>query len=95
MKKISSIVNGKKGGRPCVEKYITKIALDGVNTVILTEWQYNKLIDRYGFVLVGKALKILDEWLMLSPVGSKYKGKNNYAHFRSDGWLMNTARSEL
>lgn len=93
--KISSIENGKKGGRPNKSSYITAFTIPGINTVILTENQYNTLIERYGAKLINTALNILEHWLISSPVGHKYKGKNNYAHFRSDGWVINTAKSEL
>lgn len=85
-------INGKKGGRPIVDKYMTAISIPGINTVILTEYQYKTLVDKYGGVLIKKALNILDEWLQTSPIGNKYKGKNNYAHFRSDGWVINMAK---
>ena len=92
MKKSVSIINGKKGGRPDGSKYVTTFVVPGINLVILTEHQYNILAERYGLPLLKKALSILDEWLQKSPVGSRYKGKNNYAHFRSDGWVINEAK---
>ena len=92
MKSVSS-KNGKKGGRPKGVKYITTFVIPNINLVILTETQYNTLIERYGVNLLKKALKILDEWLETSPAGNKYKGHNNYAHFRVDGWVINEARS--
>ena len=50
------------------------------------------LIEKYGYELLRKALLILEEWLKSSPEGEKYRGKNNYAHFRSDGWVINSAK---
>ena len=48
----------------------------------------NKLL----YELIKKALSILDSWLKTGGIASKkYVGKNNYAHFRSDGWVINTA----
>ena len=91
-KYISCVNNGKKGGRPNVNKYISTFVIPEINTVILTEQQYDALLERYGSSLFHKALEILDEWLQTSPLGEKYKGKNNYAHFRNDGWVINTAR---
>ena len=91
MKRIYSKRNGKKGGRPAMDKFSTFI-IPELNTVILTENQYNKLLEKYGKTLLLKALEILDNWL-LSQSGNKYKGKNNYAHLRSDGWVINEART--
>ena len=90
----NSAYNGKKGGRPKTNS-ITAISIPGITTVILTENQYDTLIEKYGFLLLEKALKILDEWLNSSPYAIKYKGKNNYAHFRSDGWVINEAKSSI
>lgn len=84
--------NGKKGGRPKLNEEIGAFIIPNVKTVILTKAQYNTLIEKYGITLVIKALMILDEWLNNSRIGNKYKGKNNYAHFRSDGWVINEAK---
>lgn len=92
MKRQYSIENGKKGGRPGVNSYVSTFIIPEFNTVILTEQQYNNLTERYGVTLFNKALEILEDWLSTSPIGSKYKGKNNYAHFRADGWIINTAK---
>jgi len=91
----SSRKNGKKGGRPSSYNYVSTFIIPNSNWVILTEYQYNKLIERYGISLIQAALKILDEWLNCSQTGNKYKGKNNYAHFRSDGWLINEAMQSV
>ena len=90
MKNISAI-NGKKGGRPNCNSY-TAIFIPYINLVLLTQRQYNILLDKYGNALFQKALSILDNWLQTSRIGAKYKGKNNYAHFREDGWVINEAR---
>ena len=87
----SSIENGKKGGRPKYDSEV-KISLPDIDFVILTPTQYGSLIERYGYELLRKALLILEEWLKSSPEGEKYRGKNNYAHFRSDGWVINSAK---
>ena len=94
MKRISKR-NGKKGGRPNCDKYNSAFEIPEINFVILTEFQYNALLERYGSALIKNALLILDEWLCSSPVGCKYKGKNNYASFRSDGWLINLAKDSV
>ena len=84
--------NGKKGGRPKQDSKIY-IKIPEIQFVILTPKQYNLLIEKYGYELSTKALHILDNWLKTGGKASeKYIGKNNYAHFRSDGWLLNTAR---
>ncbi len=85
-----SAENGKKGGRP---KYYTKTVIPGISLVILTPNQYNSLLEKYGYDLLKKALIIFENWLKSSPKGEKYVGRNNYGHFRSDGWVINTAKS--
>ena len=94
-KRIYSIKNGKKGGRPSSENYVKVISVPEAGAVILTEGQYNTLINKYGSALIQKALEILDKWLNSSPIAIKYKGKNNYALFRSDGWVINYAKEQL
>ena len=90
-KKIVSQNNGKKGGRPKQDSKI-RIELPEIELVILTPNQYSSLIEKYGYELIRKALEILDSWLKRrSKDSKKYRGKNNYAHFRSDGWVINTA----
>lgn len=91
-KKRASKDNGKKGGRPCQDSTIY-MELPEINLVILTQTQYNSLIEKYGYKLIRKALLILDSWLKNGGQASaKYVGKNNYAHFRSDGWVLNEAK---
>ena len=91
-KYISCIRNGKRGGRPDMSKSISSFVIPEFSTIILTENQYYKLIERYGISLFHRALEIFSEWILTSPIGEKYKGKNNYAHFRNDGWVINEAR---
>ena len=91
MSKNTSKRNGKKGGRP-VSNNCIRIEIPDIEFVILTSNQYFTLIKKYGEALLNKALQILEEWLKTSPKGTKYRGKNNYAHFRSDGWVINTAK---
>lgn len=86
--------NGKKGGRPSQDSTIC-IELPEINLVILTQTQYNSLVEKYGYMLIKKALMILDNWLETGGHASaKYVGKNNYGHFRSDGWLLNEAKRQ-
>ena len=87
----TSIENGKKGGRPKYNSEV-KACIPDINLVILTPSQYGSLIEKYGYELLKKALNILEDWLSSSPQGNKYRGKNNYAHFRSDGWVINMAK---
>ena len=91
MSKFISVKNGKKGGRPKSDNSI-KIELPEFKFIILTPTQYGTLLEKYGYELFYKALSILENWLKSSPEADKYRGKNNYAHFRSDGWLLNSAR---
>lgn len=81
--------NGKKGGRPKQDSKIY-INLPNIELVNLTLNQYETLLKKYGFKKLKIALKILDNWLKSgSPEALRHAGKNNYAHFRSDGWLIN------
>lgn len=91
-RKIASQTNGKKGGRPRHDSRIC-IELPDIDLVILTPTQYGSLLEKYGYDLLKKALLILDKWLKSgSKYAAKYVGKNNYAHFRSDGWVINEAK---
>ena len=90
-----SRINGKKGGRPKQDSKI-RIELPEIDLVILTPSQYGSLLEKYGYDLLRKSLLILDSWLKSgSKPSCQYIGKNNYAHFRSDGWVVNTAREYL
>mgnify|MGYP001032529478 CR=1 FL=1 len=88
----ASVENGKLGGRP---KYGVdlKVQIPDIEFVILTPNQYGSLVEKYGYELFQKALLILENWLKTSPQSEKYRGKNNYAHFRADGWVINLAKS--
>lgn len=91
-RKLISRYNGKKGGRPKQDSEI-RIELPDINLVILTPTQYGSLLEKYGYDLLRKSLLILDKWLSCGTKSAqKYVGKNNYAHFRSDGWVINEAR---
>lgn len=93
MRKKHFRLNGEKGGRPKGNTYISSFIIPEFNTVILTQAQYDTLLNRYGTALLNTALSIFQQWLLTSPNSSRYKGKNNYAHFRSDGWVINEAKS--
>lgn len=85
-------INGQKGGRPKQDSQIY-IKIPEINLVKLTSSQYETLSDKYGDEILKKALNIFEAWLKSgSPCASKYIGKNNYAHFRSDGWVINEAK---
>lgn len=93
-RKIISKQNGKKGGRPKQDSKI-RIELPDIDLVILTPTQYGSLVEKYGYELLRKALLIFDSWLKSgSKISNKYVGKNNYAHFRSDGWVVNEAKNK-
>ena len=93
-KKHINKTNGQKGGRPKQDPKIY-IELPNIDLVILTPAQYELLLDRYGYEVLRKALSILDTWLKSgSNYSKKYVGKNNYAHFRSDGWVVNEAKRD-
>lgn len=87
--------NGRRGGRPKQDSEIY-IKIPEIELVNLTSDQYKKLIKRFGNEVLKIALEILDKWLISgSPNALKYIGKNNYAHFRSDGWVINEAKNLL
>ena len=91
-RKLMSKLNGQKGGRPKQDSTI-RIELPDIELVILTPTQYGSLQERYGYDLLRNALLILDKWLLSGGKASqKYIGKNYYAHFRSDGWVINEAK---
>lgn len=57
--------------------------------VNLTQKQYENLIKKYGQVFTRNAIGILNTWFAgKTRTVKKFLGKNNYAHFRSDGWLI-------
>ena len=86
--------NGQKGGRPKQDSKI-RIELPDTDLVILTPTQYGSLLEKYGYELLRKSLLIFDSWLKSgSKTSNKYVGKNNYAHFRSDGWIVNEAKNK-
>lgn len=91
-KNITSRKNGLKGGRPKQDSKI-RIELPEIDLVILTPTQYGSLLEKYGYDLLRKALFVFDSWLKKGGKSSKkYVGRNNYAHFRNDGWVLNEAR---
>lgn len=95
---IISVNNGKKGGRPSGDSLIgvrKTFKLPEFNIIILTENQYETLLQKYGTLLLQRALFVLANWINTSPLAKKYRGKNNYAFFRSDGWVINEARKFL
>lgn len=84
--------NGQKGGRPKQDSQIY-IKIPEINLVNLTSNQYETLLKKYGDEILKNAINILEEWLKSgSSYAVKYIGKNNYAHFRSDGWVINEAK---
>lgn len=91
-RKLICKLNGQKGGRPKQDSEI-RIELPDIDLVILTPTQYGSLLEKYGYDLLRKALLILDDWLKSgSKISNQYVGRNNYAHFRSDGWVVNEAK---
>ena len=91
-KSIASKKNGQKGGRPRQDSSI-RIEIPEIDLVILTPTQYGSLLEKYGYDLLRKSLVILDKWLKSGgKYATKHVGKNNYAHFRSDGWVVNEAK---
>ena len=90
-KRVSCKSNGRKGGRPKQDSNM-HMQLPDIQLVVLTPEQYVLLLKKYGCHILNKALVILDKWLTTGGKASeKYVGKNNYAHFRADGWVINEA----
>ena len=95
MNEKTSRKNGKKGGRPVYCPTI-KFEIPGFQYVILTPKQYDSLLQRYGYELLLNALGVFEAWILSgSQSARKTIGKNNYAYFRKDGWIINTAREDL
>ncbi len=93
-KKYASAKNGKKGGRKSYNNENRTAYIPETSLIILTDNQYCTLIERYGKELFSKALNILENWLKNNPK-KICLGKNNYAYFREDGWVINTAIETL
>lgn len=88
-------INKKRKGRKI---YSTKDSIDLTNAsnVNLTEKQYKKLQAIYGKEFIDRAILILNVWLSKkSKEAKKYIGKNNYAHFRKDSWLIKATIDSL
>lgn len=65
------------------------IKLPNAESVNLTQYQYEKLIKKFGRTFTENAIGILNEWLRQKTKQSeKYLNKNNYGHFRSDSWVI-------
>lgn len=68
------------------------VNLDGIELVRLTENQYQKLVELYGEDVTIEAIKILEKWFAKKgKVQKGYIGRNNYGHFRKDGWVIPAA----
>ena len=94
-RKLIAKYNGKKGGRPKVVSDI-RIELPSIELVNLTQEQYLILLEKYGYELLSKSIEILENWLKFGGKSAeKYIGKNNYAHFRKDGWVVNLAKESF
>lgn len=92
MQKETSAENGKLGGRPQSSNTV-RFQIPNIELVILTSTQYKTLLKKYGEEVLKKAIFLLENWLKTSPEAIKYRGKNNYGHFRSDGWVINRAKN--
>lgn len=77
-----------KGGRRKVSVNEC-IKLKENELVNLTKNQYSKLIHKYGYLFIKNAINIFNEWLKQNTnISKRYLDKNNYAHFRIDGWVI-------
>lgn len=88
--------NGCKGGRPKDDDSPRKDFGEDINTVILTESQWERIVAKRGEKLALKMVKVFDDWLSVGGANAKqYIGKNNYGHFKADGWVLNEAKKAL
>ena len=88
--------NGCKGGRPKDDDSPRKDFGEDIENVILTESQWERIVAKRGEKLAIKMVEVLDEWLSLGGANAKqYIGKNNYGHFKADGWVLNQAKERL
>ena len=72
------------------------IKLEHGELVNLTKEQYEKLTFKYGHIFINKAIEILNNWLKRNTKYSKKcLNKNNYNHFRKDGWVINETKYAL
>lgn len=84
--------NGCKGGRPKDEDSPKK-DFDEDCLVTLTENQWERIVAKRGEKLAIKMVEVLDDWLSIGGTNAKqYIGRNNYGHFKSDGWVFQTAK---
>lgn len=87
--------NGCMGGRPKDDDSPRK-ELPDIKLTNLTEAQYTKLCDKYGEQLTNKAIQVFEDWLSLKGKTAKqYIGKNHYAHFKADHWVIKEAEKAL
>ncbi len=88
--------NGCKGGRPKDDDSPRKDFGEDIENVILTESQWERIVAKRGERLALKMVEVLDEWLTIGGANAKqYLGKNNYGHFKADGWVLNQAKERL
>ena len=82
----------KRNGRKCIKKDFTiSVVIPGIPYVLLTPKQYSSLLEKYGYELLIKALKILNNWLHSAPSAKKSAKINHFSYFRKDGWVINMA----
>lgn len=85
--------NGCKGGRPKDEESPRKDFGEDIENVTLTESQWERIVAKRGEKLAYQMVKVLEEWLAIGGATAKqYIGKNNYGHFKSDGWVYQEAK---
>ena len=85
----------KRNGRKCVKKnFEVTIVIPDIPYVFLTPTQYGSLIEKYGYKLLRKALKILNDWLKSAPKAKSHQNTNHFSYFRKDGWVINSAKND-
>ncbi len=73
-------------------KTISKKDIVKHDKVLLTNEQFNKLIDNFGEDLTMFAIKLLNDKIKSNLTDRKLrKAKNHYQYFRSDGKIINFA----
>lgn len=87
--------NGCKGGRPKDEDSPKKDFGEDC-LVTLTENQWERIVAKRGEKLAIKMVEVLDDWLSIGGTNAKqYIGRNNYGHFKSDSWVLQTAKKKI
>ena len=77
-------------------KNILKEDIKNFGRVLLTQKQYEKLVESYGEDLSKFAIQLLNEKILANKNDTNlYNAKNHYQYFRKDGKIINFAMEML